>query len=471
MKKLNIHFVGIKGVGMTPLAIIAKEAGFTVSGSDIDMEFITDATLKHAKITPLIGFSKDHIKNPDLVIITGAHGGFDNPEANAAKIKGIKVITQGEAVGLFMEGAILGKKLIGISVAGTHGKTTTTAMLATIFKESQLDPSYVIGTGNVGNLGSPGHFGKGKYFIAEADEYATEPKYNKKSKFLWQFPKIAIITNIEFDHPDIFNSLDDVRNAYLMFCNQLYPKSVLIVYGDDPEIKKVVHGTNIINITYGFNQDNDYVLENFHTSGDHIFFRLISKGTVISEFMLKVVGEHNALNAAASIIASMESGLSIEKIKKGLLSFSGSKRRLEYIGELLSGARVYDDYAHHPTEIKTTLKALRSQFPNKKIVAIFQPHTYSRTKKLFGEFSNSFSAVDSVMLTDIYASLREEVDPSVSSEILFNVMKSQSKDIIYLPTLPDVVKYINEKRYRSDTVIVTMGAGDIYTIHRELKFL
>lgn len=471
MKKLKIHFVGIKGVGMTPLALIAKEAGFDVTGSDINTEFITDAALKKAKIVPFVGFSKDHIVSPDLVILTGAHGGFDNPEVMEAKKKNIKIITQGEAVGVFMEGQIFGKKFNGISVAGTHGKTTTSAMIATVFKQNQLDPSYVIGTGDVGSLGAPGHYGDGKYFIAEADEYATEPKYNKKPKFLWQLPKIAIITNIEFDHPDIFDSIDDVRKAYFAFCNQLPKSSVLIACGDDPEIKKIIIERKGQAIAYGFNNDNDYVIKNLHISGEHMFFGVSSKGTFISDFMLKVVGEHNALNALATIITSMEFGLSIDKIKKGLLFFNGSKRRLEFVGDLVSGAKLYDDYAHHPTEIKTTLRALRSQYPNKKLIVIFQPHTYSRTKKLFEEFISSFKDVDAVILTDIYSSLREAPDSTVSSAILYDKIKTQYKDVRYLASLSDVVEYINEKRFRSDVVIVTMGAGDVYKINSQLKFL
>ncbi len=472
---MSVHFVGIKGVGMTPLAIIAKEAGFEVTGSDIGEEFITDEALKNAGIVPTTGFSKENILSPDLVIITGAHGGMDNPEAIAAKEKNIKVITQGEAVGIFMKGDIFGKNFTGVSVAGTHGKTTTTAMIATILKENQVDPSFIIGTGDVGTLGAPGHLGQGKYFIAEADEYATEPKHNRKPKFLWQNPKFIVLTNIEFDHPDIYESLDAIRNAYLSFAMQMSKDGELIACGDDPEIKKLlkeytVSGENKRVITYGFNVDNDYILEKVHISGEHMFFSVSSRDTVLSDFMLKVVGEHNALNALAAIVLSLETGLRIDKIKKGLLSFTGSKRRLEYMGELATGAKVYDDYAHHPTEIKKTLEALKSQYPNKKIVAIFQPHTYSRTKKLFDEFISSFQVVDAVILSEIYPSLREAPDLSVSSLLLSDRIKDQHKDVIYRKTIADVVKYINEKRFRSDTVLVTMGAGDIYKIHKELNF-
>lgn len=471
MKKTKIHFIGIKGVGVTPLALIAKEAGFNVTGSDVDSEFITDKALKNAGIAPLSGFSKDHIQNPDLVITTGAHAGFDNIEVKEALEKNIKVITQGEAVGVFMKGTIFGKNFSGISVAGTHGKTTTAAMLATVFKENQLDPSFIIGTGDVASLGTPGHLGKGKIFIAEADEYATEPKYDKRAKLLWQNPKIAIITNIEFDHPDIYSSLDDIRQVYLEFSRKLPKNGLLVAFGDDREIKSLLKDYMGQVITYGFNADNNYVLERVNISGDHMFFRVRAYETVVGEFMLNVVGEHNALNALAVIIASHESGLSIEKIKKGLLAFTGSKRRFEFVGELTTGAKVYDDYAHHPTEIKKTLQALRAQYPKKQIVCIFQPHTYSRTKELFGEFQRAFDTADATIITDIYPSLREVPDPSISSEILSVAIKNHHKNITYLPQLSDVVKYINEKRFRYDTVLITMGAGDIYKIHSELKFI
>jgi UDP-N-acetylmuramate--alanine ligase len=471
MKKKKIHFVGIKGTNMMPLALIAQEAGFDVTGSDIDQEFITDAALRKAKITPLVDFSGDHITDQDLVITTGAHGGFDNIEVKTAKLKKIQVMSAGEATGMFMKGDFLGKKFVGISVAGTHGKTTTTAMLATIFKENKLDPSYIIGTGDVGSLGAPGYLGDGRYFIAEADEYATEPVYDKRARFLWQYPSLAVITNIEHDHPDIYPSIVDVRAAFLEFANHVPDKGALIVCGDDQEVHTLLKSYTKRVITYGFHPGNEYILDRVHISGEQTFFWVSANGVQLGEFVIRVIGEHNALNALASIIVSLESGLSIEKIKKGLLAFCGSKRRLEYIGDLASGAKVYDDYAHHPTEIKKTLQALRKQYPKKKIICIFQPHTFSRTKTLFNQFLRVFSEVDTILLTDIYASLREGTDETVNSKQLADAMNQHHKDIIYSPTHSDVVQYINENRFRSDTILVTMGAGDIYTIHSQLKFL
>ena len=470
MKKLRVHFVGIKGVGMTPLAIIAKEAGFVVTGSDVDQEFITDAALKKAGITFFSGFSAEHVDKVDLVIASGAHK-LNNVEVQAAEISGKQVITQGEAVGLFMKGKIFDKDFTGISIAGTHGKTTTSAMVATVLKDAGLDPTYVIGTGDVGSLGQPGHFGKGRYFVAEADEYITDPHGDRTIKFMWQQPQIAVITNIEYDHPDVYESLDDVHGAFLAFANQLSEKGALIVCGDDKEIQRLLTVYPRKAITYGFSPTNDYVITRSSISGEQTFFWVSAHGTELGEFAVRASGDHNALNALATVIVGLELGLPVEKIKKGLLAFRGSKRRLEFMGDLITGAKVYDDYAHHPTEIKTTLQALRKQYEKKKIVCIFQPHTYSRTKMLLNDFSKSFTVVDSVVLTDIYASAREQVDDSVSSLKLAELMAGQHKEVLYLATLSDVVKYIDQSRFRSDTVIVTMGAGDVYKIHGELNFV
>ena len=452
MKIKSIHLVGIKGVGMTPLAIIAKEAGMGVSGSDIGEAFITSELLKKAGIIPLVGFSKDHIKNPDLVITTGAHGGFSNEEVIEAKNKNIKVITQGEAVGVFMEGSIFGRKQVGISVTGTHGKTTTTAMVATILRACGLDPSFVIGTGNVLSLGSSGHFGAGKYFVAEADEYMTEPNFDKTIKFMWQHPKIAVITNIEFDHPDAYQSLEETREKFLEFANQLPRDGVLITCGDEPQVKKLLSEFKGRKITYGTSRNNDFVVDE------------VLKGVNLSVF-----GDHNRLNSTAAFVVGLEVGLSKEKTIKSLIQFKGSRRRSEFVGLLSSGALVYDDYAHHPTEIKKTLKAFRENFPNSKIVCIFQPHTYSRTKSLFEQFSSSFIDADTVVLTKIYSSLREKPDPTVSMPDLAKKIEFNGKKSLFLPELSDVIKYINNQSFDKNVILITMGAGDVYKINERLK--
>jgi UDP-N-acetylmuramate--alanine ligase len=288
---------------------------------------------------------------------------------------------------------------------------------------------------------------------------------------MWQHPEIAVITNIEFDHPDVYVSLTDVRDAFAGFLQQLSDRAVLITCGDDKEVREVLKGYGKRVVTYGLHPDNDYLLTRVNVSGGQTFFWVSTHGTTVGEFCIRVPGEHNALNALATIVVSLELGLSVEKIRKGLLAFRGSKRRLEFMGSLQTGAEVYDDYAHHPTELKKTLQALRGQYPKKNIVAIFQPHTYSRTKSLFNDFLLAFEYVDSVLVTDIYASLREDRDETISSSMLVDAMRQYHPDVAHLASMDDVVKYIKEMKFKSDTVLVTMGAGDIYKIHSELQFV
>ncbi len=462
MKKKHIHFIGVKGVGIAPLAVIAKEAGFTVTGCDIAEEFITDIQLKKAGIEPLIGFSKDHLNGVDIVITTGAHGGYDNPEVKVAKLLSMDVITQGEAAGLFMSGAFFNRSLTGISVAGSHGKTTTTAFIATMLSHAMKDPSYLVGTSELLPLGSSGHFGHGSYFVAEADEYATEPQHDKTPKFLWQHPEIGVITNIELDHTDLYPTLEDISNAFLQFANGIESGGVLVACGDDREVRKIMNFMQTRVITYGFLEGNDFRISKVSHSGEQTFFWVESNGTDLGEFSIKVPGDHNALNALATLVVGLELGLSLDVIKKGLMEFRGTKRRLEFRGLLPSGARVFDDYAHHPTEIKKTLKGLEDRYPKSEIVCIFQPHTYSRTKALFDDFSKAFDGAKEVVITDIYASLREEKDETISSEMLVKKLIESGIKARHISSVDEVHTLLSEDPYSSKTIVVIMGAGNIY---------
>lgn len=467
MKK--VHFVGIKGVGMTPLAIIAKEAGWEVTGSDVAETFITDEALALSGITPFEGFSEHHITNQQLIITTGANGGYFNPEALAAKRKNIPVLAQGQALGEFMNGKILGREFEGISVAGSHGKTTTCAMLATIFKYAHVDPSYVIGTSSIPTLGLPGHLGNGRFFVAEADEYATEPKHDKTPKLLWQHPKIVIITNIELDHPDLYASIEQVRDVYLQFVRSLPSEGTVIACGDELQILHLLKEYKGNVITYGSAATNDVIISQARVEKLQTYFTVSKHGQELGQFSIHVSGIHNSFNASAALIAALECGVPLDKISKALANFCGSKRRFEYIGRMPSGALLFDDYAHHPTEIQKTLQAFRQSFPKEKIICVFQPHTYSRTKKLFDEFTHAFSGADLVIMTEIYASAREDADPTVSSKNLTLAMRRYQKNILYLPKMANVIEYIAQNAYGEDTVIITMGAGDIYTIAEKLE--
>lgn len=454
---------------MTPLAVIAKEAGFVVTGCDTPETYITSEVLEKAGIDVFHEFSNDHLKGIDMVITTGAHGGFDNPEVKKAKEKNIRVLTQGEAVGIFMSGELFNRTDIeGISIAGCHGKTTTTAMIATVLQAAGKDPSYVIGTGAIPSLRGSGNYGKGKYFVAEADEYATEPVYDKTPKFLWQHPRIALITNIEYDHPDLYPTFASLVEAYKTFIMQVLESGgKVVVCGDDKELQNIIKGTKGNVITYGKNSDNTYVLSHVESVVGGMEFTISAKGKTIATLRIPILGEHNCLNALGAYIVGQLTNLSAEEIEKGLLTFHGTKRRLEYVGKTKNGAAVFDDYAHHPTEIQKTLISLRERYKDKNIVCIFQPHTFSRTKLLFEDFSSSFTDASLVILTDIYPSKREPFDSSISSKMLADAV-SAKQSVLYLPKLTDVVQYLHEKQFGNDTIIITMGAGDVYQIAYDL---
>lgn len=457
----HVHFVGIKGVGMVPLAIIAKQAGFRVTGCDVDEKFITDAALEKENIIPFVGFNQKHIENADLVITTGAHGGLANEEVMSAQQKGKEVLTQGQAVGKFMEGKIFNRKFKGISIAGCHGKTTTTSMIATILSNLNFDPSYIIGTSEIPSLKAAGHYGKGEYFVAEADEYATDPILDKTPKFLWQHPYILAITNIDFDHPDIYTSINQVENMYMKFIHNVSDGGFIVVNGDDVHSKKIIKGFTKLCIRYGKNKNNDYYFNNMIHANYGMSFDIFCKGKKLGKIELILSGEHNALNALAAYGVCSLLGLHFQDIKEGLKAFKGTKRRMEYKGQLKSGAHVYDDYAHHPNEIKTSLEGLKLRYPDKKIVCIFQPHTFSRTKILFDKFKYSFSDADKIIVCDIYSSKREKKDETINSEKL---VRSMLGEVIYISTLNKIVEFINKDSFGPDTILITMGAGDIYKV-------
>lgn len=479
--KLNYaYFIGIKGVGMATLAVIAREAGIKVGGSDVGEEFITDSILKKSGIKFDTGFLQESIrkflsgakKEKTLIIVTGAHGGLDNPQAVVARELGYKVLTHGQAVGLFMQGEVLGKKDIqGVSVSGSHGKTTITAFLAAAATLSGLAPSYTAGTSEIFPIGFAGHFGKGKLFIAEADEYLTEPKYDRTAKFLYQKPQVLIINNVDFDHPDFYKNLDEVKSAYKKLIENLDDSATLIINGDDPGVREVVAGARQRIIKYGSTPSNDFIITRFTESGMNSFFDVESNGTKLGTFNLSVPGFHNAKNSLAVIAFLIDYGVSIATIQKVLPEFKGTKRRIEIIGETKDGKVLIDDYAHHPEEIQKSLEALKEAYVNKKIICIFQSHTYSRTAAMSSQFVASFSNAHQVIILPVFASMREKEDggQEVEKEIMAQ-FESMSKNAVFLK-FDDVVKYVDQNFQGDSYVVVTMGAGDVYKIGYQLKSL
>jgi len=454
----SIHFVGITGVAMTALAVYAKEAGIRVTGSDIAGDFPTHETLKRAKIDVMSGFRKENLDTdaqPDAVIYTGAHQGRENVEVVTAQELHIPVYPHGKALGLCMDGKQQ------VSVAGSHGKTTTSAMIATALMTVKKDPSYAIGCGDIRGIGAAGHCGKGTVFVAEADEYVTDPGHDQTPRFLWQHPDILVVTNIDYDHPDAYGSLNEVKQAFLLLQNQIVGRGVTIVNADDEKSTELLRSKKHVCVTYGFSQRAMYRVTNTHFSEGKTNFTVASDAGELHEFTLSVPGMHNVSNATAVVAALRNLDVSWEDIQVGLAAFRGTKRRFEYIGTC-GDSIVYDDYAHHPYEIKKTLEAVRLWYPHKKIVALFQPHTYSRTKALLKEFTSCFSSADIVCMTDIYASARDDAchDTSIVPQLIKDIT-AQGVRAFYVAS-PDDVLHVLGSEHIHDAIILSMGAGDIY---------
>lgn len=454
----SIHFVGIKGVGMASLAIWARKRGISVTGSDTDESFPTDAVLAKHAIDVFSGFSREHIKRVDLVVVTGAHRGLKNIESIEAKKRGIPIIMQGEMVGVVM------RQYRGIAVAGCHGKTTTSAMIAHLFVYADLDPSFAIGCGEIMSLGTAGWAGSGEYFITEADEYMNAPPTDRRPKFLFLKPEIAVITNIEFDHPDAFQYLKSVEHAYALFAKNVSAHGLLVLGIDSPAIRNLLPKLKRPYVTYGLGADADFRIQNLAFKGGSMEFFLTPRGKKSVRLRLPIPGMHNASNATASAIVARFVGISWRVVQSGLLTFQGTKRRFELVRKGARNVIYYDDYAHHPSEVKATLQALRMLYPVARIIVIFQPHTYSRTRALFREFSTAFALANKAVVTEIYASARETKDPAVSSELLVKSMSSQHPDVAYRASKIDVINYLTE-HIQSGDIVVTMGAGDVYQWH------
>lgn len=473
----KIFFVGVKGVGMAPLAIIAKEAGFAVSGSDIEEEFITDVWLAKKEIAVSSGFDvssiqsffSDTSKALCLVVTTGAHKGFDNPQVVWARENKIAILSQGQALSIFMKGDIFGKNIQGIAVAGSHGKTTISSLLATTMASLDLDPSYSVGTGEVFPSAAPGHFGSGDYFIAEADEYASEPVHDRVPKFLYLAPRYAIFNNIDFDHPDLFKDTDEIVGAFLELADNIRSGGKLFVNGDDTYLSsfkdKITKDISVV--SYGQGVENDYVISKIVSFGLSTKFTVHKKGREMGLFELSISGIHNAKNAMSVVALLSELGYEYQKIRQALKVFTGTKRRIEIIGTTPHGALLIDDYGHHPLEIVTTISSIKKSYPEKKLVCVFQPHTFSRTKVLLSDFAMSFSGVEKLVLLPIFKSARDTEGDTISEKELVDAF-SENVDVLYKEKFDDVIEYLDQNFSSSEYIILTIGAGDVYKIGQQL---
>lgn len=435
---------------MSALAIVAKGIGYQVTGSDVDESFITDSSLAEAGLTSAVGFAPEHLAPSVDLVIAGAAFGDNNPEIQAAQTRHLPIWTYSEAL------AYLAGHQQLVAVAGTHGKTTTTGLLAYLLMKANYDPSYVIGTGHIAGLPSHGRAGQGDYFIAEADDYKRAPN-DPQPKFLDLTPYAAIITSIEFDHPDMYADLEACLTAFKQFAARIKRDGFLVTLAGDPTIKRLIDETNQRVITFGFGAA-DYQIQRH----DNQSFSLATHEQIYGPFKTALAGEHNLLNVAAATVMALQLGLSEQEIAASLPHFAGVERRYELLGQV-GDTIVIDDYAHHPTAVQLTLETAKKQYPSRPLWTVFQPHTYSRTKALLKEFGQAFKAADQVIITDIYASARE-TEKTISTEELVNEIKRHHPTVEYIPQTE--LKSSLATRVPNGAVVLLMGAGDIYKIGR-----
>lgn len=459
----TIYFTGICGVGMTALALCLQDMGVKILGSDTGEEFVTSQVLRDRQIHMDQGFDATIInRSIDYLIYTGSHSGSNNPQVIEAKRLGIPVYSHAQALG------ILSKVKKTIAVCGVGGKTTTSAMLSTAFEQADKHPSYAIGVGGVSTLDAPGKWrDEESEFIVEADEYATAPGIDITPRFMWLKPETIVCTGIAHDHPDIYKTLAQVQKAFSDFFKKIPKQGKLIAHGDNIALQTVLAEIDSAQvITYGMKPQNEWSITSIAIKEQKQIVTIKNHRGETFKLKLRVPGEHNALNALAAYIVAILQGIPSDVIIKSLEDFSGTKRRFELIGES-KGITFIDDYAHHPSEIQATLKAAKSWFGDRRIIAIFQPHTFSRTKALLSDFASCFEQADQVLITDIFASARESKDPSITSKDVVAHVNAVTHNATYTP-LQLIPAKANQLLQAGD-VVITLGAGDIYKIHESLS--
>lgn len=443
---MHLHLLGIGGAGMSAIARVLLGRGFKVSGSDMKLNEVT-AVLQTEGATIYEGHKAEHIAGADALVITSA-ASPDNPEIVAAEIAGLPILKRANFLGQLMAGHI------GIAIAGTHGKTTTTGMIAQILLEAGLDPTVIVG-GVLPAVGGNGRAGQGDYFVVEADEY--------DHMFLGLRPELIVITNIEHDHPDIFPTARAYEEAYQQFAALLPDGGRLVVCADDPGITRLLKKLNLPGVevtTYGLGQANggawDYQAVDLRPNQlGGTDFLVETEGQMVGLARLRTPGEHNVLNALAATIVGLDVGVDFNTIRTALAAFSGINRRFELIGEV-GDVTIIDDYAHHPTEIEATLQAARQRYPGRRLWAVWQPHTFSRARLLQNRFATCFAAADRVVALDIYRSRESE---TLGMDTAVIVQSMNHPHAVHIPHRRDAADYILA-RIRPGDVILTLSAGD-----------
>jgi len=461
LDKTSFFLLGIKGSAMANIAVMLKEMGKKVSGVDIEEEFITDSSLIKNQIeysTNFLDFSS--IDQYDVFVYSAAHGGSENPLIIEAQKKGKRILSQPQLIAEFVE-----KHPLSIAVAGCHGKTTTSSLLAWALGKLGKDPGFLIGA-PLFDGGGGGKVTGSDYFVVEADEYGVHPPQDKTPKLLFLHPHIVLCMNIDFDHPDVYKDLEMTKKTFMQFFSQAQK---LILCGDDPHIRSLIPSlTNQKFLMYGTTDDCDYQIVKREANAVGISFEMHKLGVSQGVFSSVLFGEKNILNCAGVVATLLEMGFSAHEVRTAIAGFSGAKRRMEM---LWTDTKSYliDDYGHHPAEIAATISALRSRFVGKKLHVLFQPHTYSRTEELKNEFVAELSQADYVYVLPIFASAREDASTFriTSGELSLIAMRKGNNTIVAFDDKLSLLAHLKQK-WNSGDVVLTLGAGDIYKLKDDI---
>jgi UDP-N-acetylmuramate--alanine ligase len=451
-KKYHIHFVGIGGIGMSGIAALLINLGYTVSGSDIKKSDITDR-LSMLGGTIYENHAAENIKDADVVVISSAVKA-SNQEVVAAKEAGIPVIPRAEMLAELM------RLKYSIAVAGAHGKTTTTSMIATILAQAGLDPTVVIG-GKLKSIGVNALLGKGDFLVAEADE--------SDGSFLKMSPAICVVTNIDREHLDHYGNMDNIKDAFSKFINSVPFYGTSVICLDNESIQDIIPLIRKRHKTYGFSSQADLQARAIRLEGFRSSFSVFLEGQKLGEITLNLPGMHNVSNSLAATAVALELGIDFSHIKDAFARIQGVQRRLELKGEA-KGAKIFDDYGHHPTEIKTTLAALREIYPENRITAVFQPHRYTRTRDLYDEFIRSFNHSDRLVILPIYSAGEAEIQGFSHTCLAESISAHGHREVMTFDSIEEAAAHIYSITEPED-VILTIGAGNVWKLGENLMSL
>ena len=446
----KLHFIGIGGIGMSGIAEILLNEGFKISGSDRALSEVTERLQNLGAIT-FEGHRASNIANDVDTVVYSSAVQPDNPEILEAQQRKIPIVRRAEMLAEVM------RLKYGIGIAGTHGKTTTTSMTSLVLMEGGLDPTVIVGGKLSGLGGTNARLGHGEFIVVEADEYDRS--------FLSISPTVAVLTTLETDHLDCYRDLEDIKSAFIQFANKVPFYGFIVICLDEPALLDIMPNLSKKKIiTYGLNPQADVQAVDIRHKGNTTTFMLIRGNRELGIITLQVPGKHNVQNSLGAIAVGLELGVPFEKIKSGIEKFAGVYRRWEKKGEV-NGIAVYDDYAHHPTECRATLSGVKSGW-RRRVVCVFQPHLYSRTRDFYEDFGKSFLLSDVLIVTDIYPA-REEPIQGITGELIVNAAKQFGhKDVHYVPDKKQIPAFLRSVVKNGD-IVITMGAGDIWKYGEE----